>query len=638
MARLHARHIAASIGGQSRRVTENGVEYVVAPIVAVKEGVLNGELIYADAIGRLLDEWEDTPMTIDHPPKEFQESLSATHAWVRQNEVGRMRNVQIGQSRLKGEVWLPAGQSSEAVQKLIQRIERGETIEVSVGFLSVYVQQSGTLGTKKFREIAQDMAPNHVALLPNDVGACSIADGCGTPRVASADVRLPEFAGVESTPWQQVDRTLGAYVRAAGAALGVTVSEHAAVSELPREVRQWIADRTLLGDADAQSEEGLLRAPVVNPGTGRLNRAAVMAVFAHRVERLEIASDLKVRARQTAITLLRDNFGISIDMRIAKNKEKSNMALQAFPKINGKRIGAVLTKILDRSKGNERKNKIAQLASAAGIDAARVRAIAAGEEEFTEDRIVRTFADVLEISHGLLFSAAYGDDDDFMRALEDPPQPQPQPMGFFSDFGNALKAFKQWVGDVRNGGTKNMKRCELETRIKSAKNLSDSEAEELKSLSDAQLKMFAKGLDIEGADEFEAAPKQKEKEAPVTQAEKPVTMEAIAALLKQNNETLKTELKAEAEADKKKALTAAAKAKGLSDDEINNTPLSVLERMLPQPAARTATFAGAAGAAEQANPTSSEARIKQLVGTPNVYDIGQMTAAQKTYRQAPAVK
>lgn len=650
---LRARHVAATISGIVRKVVENGREFIVAPIVAVKDGVLNGELVRSDVLGRLLDEWEGTPLTINHPPDDAAAVITKTHAWIRQNEIGTMRNVHVAQNRLKGEVWIPTDQTAPEVKAVIKRIENGETLQVSVGFLSAFTVQKGTFGRKQFREVTQDAAPNHVALLPNDVGACSIVDGCGTPRAASADINSNvAYDGIEATPWQQVDRSLSAFIRAAGKALNVEVDEHADVSSLTTEVKQWIAERTLLGDADATTADELLRAPVVNPATGRLNRAAVMAVFGHRTERLNIESDRKLKARQAAVALLGKNFGIVIDPRAAKESSmaESDEQLVSFPKINGARVGAVLSKVLDRSKNAAaRKETIDRMATAAGVDANRVKSIAAGSEEFTEERIIKTFADVLEISPSLLFAAAFWDDDEFMRALEKPvEQVQENPMGFFS-MSNAIEAFKRWTGIQTDGG-QTMKRCELESRIKEAKGLTDNDAAGLKGLSDGALKIFAEGIGVDVAG-FEvsggAEPKQKKEEptpAPAA-AGGGVTLEQMQTLLKQNRDEIKTELKTELQAESKAAadaakkleLTAAAKAKGLTDEQIAATPVEVLQQFVGQPTAGgAAVFAGAAGSAPTQPTTLGEAHVKTLVSSPDPYNMDAIKTAQQSFRQRPS--
>lgn len=638
MAILAARHVTATIGSGVRRDFKDGEEFLIAPIVAVREGVLNGELVRVDTLGRLLDEWQGTPITINHPPKQAAESISKTHAWVRSNKIGTMENVHVANERLQGELWMPTKQPSQQAVKVMQRIERGETLEVSVGFLSIFTGQQGVLGKKAFREVTQDAAPNHVALLPDDVGACSIKDGCGTPRAASANVHNPEFEGVEATPWQQVDHTLPAYIAGANAALSQDVPTHADVADLPSDVKQWIVKRTMLGDPDATTAEELLRAPVVNPSTNRLNRAAVTAVFGHRVEALEIESDRKLGARQAATELLKENFGIALDPKAAQ-KEKS-MSLQAMPKIEGKRMGAVLTKVLARSKNaGERKKKITQLATAAEIDEKRVKSIVAGEEEFTEERITRIFADVLEINPGLLFQAAFGDDDEFMAALEPQTQTAESPMAFFK----ALKAFKQWwPGSKENGGNA-MKRCELEASIKKAQKLSDEDAAALKGLSDTALKAFAAGIevDVEGFEPEAPAeptdPQPAEPAAEPKQKAEALTVETLTGALKENNKVLKDEIKAElkqeAEAKERESLTAAAKAKGFSDEDIAATPLSVLKKLVG-PQGGPAVYAGQGGTTE--TPTmGGEAHVNHLVGTPDPYDAKLIDEAQKRFRTTP---
>src|SRR5690606_20175922 len=43
----------------------------------------------------------------------------------------------------------------------------------------------GELNGKPYTAKQVNLRPDHVALLPGEVGACSIADGCGAPRINS---------------------------------------------------------------------------------------------------------------------------------------------------------------------------------------------------------------------------------------------------------------------------------------------------------------------------------------------------------------------------------------------------------------------------------------------------------------------
>ena len=104
---------------------------------------------------------------------------------------GRFFNPRLDGDRLIGEVWLSVAKceklGGEALE-ILRRIEAGEKIEISTAF---YAQDRAIQGLHKgARYIGQHvhLRPDHVALLPNSVGACSIAAGCGVNALhASCD-------------------------------------------------------------------------------------------------------------------------------------------------------------------------------------------------------------------------------------------------------------------------------------------------------------------------------------------------------------------------------------------------------------------------------------------------------------------
>jgi hypothetical protein len=93
--------------------------------------------------------------------------------------VGRIFNTQMTDSALRAEAWLDEVALQRVSEETLERINNGEVIEVSIGIFSDEELVSGTWNTERYTAIARNHRPNHLALLPDEVGACSIADGCG---------------------------------------------------------------------------------------------------------------------------------------------------------------------------------------------------------------------------------------------------------------------------------------------------------------------------------------------------------------------------------------------------------------------------------------------------------------------------
>ena len=55
-------------------------------------------------------------------------------------------------------------------------------LEVSTGYWHDGRQHAGSFDGEPYKEVQRSLLPDHLAILPNERGACSVEDGCGTPR------------------------------------------------------------------------------------------------------------------------------------------------------------------------------------------------------------------------------------------------------------------------------------------------------------------------------------------------------------------------------------------------------------------------------------------------------------------------
>ncbi|MGI9504223.1 MAG: hypothetical protein ACR2RE_14335, partial [Geminicoccaceae bacterium] len=91
--------------------------------------------------------------------------------------------------KLVMEAWvdlLKADDVGDTAVDLIEALEKGEGVDVSVGAFIDSVARPGTHQGKVFARTQTGYVPDHVALLPGQTGACSWEDGCGAPRVNQA--------------------------------------------------------------------------------------------------------------------------------------------------------------------------------------------------------------------------------------------------------------------------------------------------------------------------------------------------------------------------------------------------------------------------------------------------------------------
>jgi len=158
-----------------------GVEHLIVPVIGAKEMVMNGYFYPANEFKDWIETWEGVPVPINHP-KQNNVAISARSPRIQElTSVGHFFDVEFTQNNeLKGNLYI----NIEKVKKLnadyiIEKFENGEIMEVSTGLYSNIENVSGEYNGQKYQGIVRHIRPDHLALLPNEIGACSVVDGCG---------------------------------------------------------------------------------------------------------------------------------------------------------------------------------------------------------------------------------------------------------------------------------------------------------------------------------------------------------------------------------------------------------------------------------------------------------------------------
>lgn len=156
--------------------TVNGVEYLIVNGVPIIEGYLNQAYVPADEFGRWVNDWNGIDLVMRHP------DANGGSAKVPSPDVqvlGRFYNAGIdtGRKALTGEYWFNKAEllKTELGRTVYNRILAGKAIETSTGYFAMTVEENG-------RKVHREIHPDHIAVLPDEIGACSVADGCGVNR------------------------------------------------------------------------------------------------------------------------------------------------------------------------------------------------------------------------------------------------------------------------------------------------------------------------------------------------------------------------------------------------------------------------------------------------------------------------
>jgi hypothetical protein len=162
-----------------KRVSEGGREYLVAPLTLIVPGVLNGSqgaLYYPpDEIEQTSAAWNGVPITLRHPRKDGN-LVSAKDGGI---ILGEVRNARYEGKQL-ADGWFDVAALTKEAPQLLRGIESGSQTELSTGLYTDNVPvKNGDHNGTQYTHVATNYQPDHLAILPDEKGACSVLDGCG---------------------------------------------------------------------------------------------------------------------------------------------------------------------------------------------------------------------------------------------------------------------------------------------------------------------------------------------------------------------------------------------------------------------------------------------------------------------------
>jgi len=170
----------------------DGREYLIVESILIREGVLNGAFVPGEEIAHYYQSWAGRPVVLDHP-QESGKYVSANDPNIDVAACpGKLYNIQFdsASAALKAQLWIDI-EKAESIgpraMSVLERFEQGLPVEVSTGYFADYEMTSGEFDGVEYDRITRNIIPDHLALLPDSIGACSWADGCGAPRVNQLD-------------------------------------------------------------------------------------------------------------------------------------------------------------------------------------------------------------------------------------------------------------------------------------------------------------------------------------------------------------------------------------------------------------------------------------------------------------------
>jgi hypothetical protein len=157
-------------------------EHLVVPVVAAIETVMNKLLYTKNEMQKSIQGWNGVPITVGHPQTDEGYASANSPSMLEKFGIGKFFNVKYDEG-IKGEIWINLKNAmKKGFNQIISKLEQGEMMEVSTGLLCEVMETKGVFNSKEYDGMAINILPDHLAVLPNEKGACSIQDGCGAMR------------------------------------------------------------------------------------------------------------------------------------------------------------------------------------------------------------------------------------------------------------------------------------------------------------------------------------------------------------------------------------------------------------------------------------------------------------------------
>jgi hypothetical protein len=195
-----------SNAGAARRETLHGRDFIVAPAVLLRSDlVLDGSqgpgFYPAEEVENRahVDEWNGMPIVVRHPRTKVRHEQTGRDEWVHVSArspeiiqewgIGNVWHAEAKDGKLLAELWFDVERvknsdlklKSQGVAPLLPKLLNAQPIDLSTGLDPVKEKTAGRAANGDHHAwiARQPYRPDHVAVLPDEKGACSVEDGCG---------------------------------------------------------------------------------------------------------------------------------------------------------------------------------------------------------------------------------------------------------------------------------------------------------------------------------------------------------------------------------------------------------------------------------------------------------------------------
>jgi hypothetical protein len=193
--------VTTNTSGRVRKEYRDGREWYVAPMTMIVPGVLpgsKGPLFYpSDEIEKNPSDWNGVPITIYHPTENGVNVSARSPRIMESQGVGYVYHTRTKKGKLQAEGWFDAKKTRQVDSRVADALEDGRELELSTGLFTTNdpAEDGASYKSRPYTHIARNYKPDHLAVLPDQKGACSIADGCGV----LVNTNYPDYFSQESS-------------------------------------------------------------------------------------------------------------------------------------------------------------------------------------------------------------------------------------------------------------------------------------------------------------------------------------------------------------------------------------------------------------------------------------------------------
>lgn len=188
------------LGTDYREEELDGRKYIVVPMVMILEGVHTGSqgpVYYSiDELAKTPKMWNLKPIVIEHP---FRGDTATDLEVYKRQSVGMVMNTHFIDGKLKAEAWIDIEKAKEKCPTILDHIAHRLPMEISTGLFSELVLEEGVWNGEPYKGRIINIRADHLAILPQKQGACSLSDGAGLLINQKQEIDQKEVLNVIST-------------------------------------------------------------------------------------------------------------------------------------------------------------------------------------------------------------------------------------------------------------------------------------------------------------------------------------------------------------------------------------------------------------------------------------------------------